>query len=98
MRRFIVYRPNPPENYVGKGLANEANEIQFEGVVFTDGTCVVRWRTEFKSHSVWNSFEDLYKVHGHPEYGTEIMFLDEAAEFTRMYPGVKDRFSYMRKS
>lgn len=76
MRRFECYRPNPPEEYREQGLAAAPDEVQFEGVIFTDGTCVIRWRTDYKSHSVWNSFEDLMRVHGHPEYGTELRFLD----------------------
>jgi hypothetical protein len=36
----------------------------------------VRWLTEFRSHSIWASWDDLEKVHGHPEYGTVIEWLD----------------------
>lgn len=77
MRRFILYRPNPPENYVADGYANRPDEVQLEGVVFSDGTVVVRWCTETRSHSIWNCFEDFMKVHGHPEYGTFLKWLDE---------------------
>lgn len=76
MRRFYCFRPNPPAEYLEQGLAAPPDEVQFEGVIFTDGTCVIRWKTQYKSHSVWESFEDLIKVHGHPEYGTEIRFID----------------------
>jgi hypothetical protein len=31
MKRFIIYRPNPPENYVEEGYANPPNEKQLEG-------------------------------------------------------------------
>jgi len=46
------------------------------GVVFPDGTCVLRWNGPSVSHSIWASFEDAMKVHGHPEprYGTEIVW------------------------
>lgn len=77
MRRFKVYRPNPPEEYYSAGAANAPDEVQFEGIVFSDGTVCVRWLTEYRSHSVWASFEDLDKIHGHPEYGTKIEWLDE---------------------
>jgi hypothetical protein len=76
MRRFQVFRPNPPANYVEEGYANPAGQVQLEGCVFTDGTCVIRWTTETRSHSVWGSFDDFYKVHGHPEYGTVVQWLD----------------------
>lgn len=76
MRRFIGYRPNPPEEYIGKGITNVDGTADYEGVIFSDGTVVLRWCTAFKSHSVWDSYESFYQVHGHPEYGTEIRFLD----------------------
>ena len=77
MRRFECYRPEPPDGYRESGVANAPDEVQFEGVMFSDGTCVVRWMTVYRSHSVWASLSDLLAVHGHPEYGTEIRWLDE---------------------
>jgi hypothetical protein len=76
MRRFRCYRPSPPPEYYEQGTANPPDEVQFEGVVFSDGTACVRWLTEFRSHSIWASWDDLEKVHGHPEYGTVIEWLD----------------------
>jgi hypothetical protein len=29
---------------------------------------------------VWNSFDDFCKIHGHPEYGTVVQWLDQPAE------------------
>jgi hypothetical protein len=77
MRRFEVLRPEPPEAYLAAGTANAPGEVQFEGVVFSDGTVAVRWLTAFRSHSVWACLEDLAKVHGHPEYGTQWRWLDQ---------------------
>ena len=76
MRRFQVYRPAPPPEYRELGAANAPDEVQFEGVEFTDGTVVVRWLTEFRSHSVWTCLADLEKIHGHPEYGTIWKWID----------------------
>ena len=76
MRRFHCYRPSPPQEYYEQGVANAPDEVQFEGVVFSDGKCAVRWLTDFRSISVWDSYADLEKVHGHPEYGTRIEWLD----------------------
>jgi len=76
MRRFECYRPDPPEGYREQGVANAPDQVQFEGVEFSDGTVVLRWMTDFRSHSVWASMADMLKVHGHPEYGTEIRYLD----------------------
>jgi hypothetical protein len=76
MRRFRVYRPHPPEEYLQNGSANPPEEVQFEGVVFSDGTVCVRWLTARRSHSVWASMDDLLEVHGHPEYGTKLVWMD----------------------
>jgi hypothetical protein len=56
---------------------NSSDAVQYEGVVFSDGTCVLRWRTAVGSCSVFKSFEDAMRIHGHPEYGTKIVFADE---------------------
>lgn len=77
MKRFQGYRPAPPAEYYDNGTANPPDEVQYEGVVFTDGSVALRWRTAFRSTSVWSSYDDFYQVHGHPEYGTRIEWLDE---------------------
>lgn len=77
MRRFEVYRPAPPPEYCEQGAANAPDEVQFEGVVFSDGTVAVRWLTEFRSCSIWSSLADLEQIHGHPEYGTIWKWLDD---------------------
>lgn len=50
--------------------------IVLEGVVFSDGTTVVRWLVSGKPQStnVWESFEDFKFIHidSHPTNGTEI--------------------------
>lgn len=77
MKRFTVYRPNPPEEYKENGHANNPDEIQCEGVLFDDGTVAVRWLTKYRSFSNWENWESFVQVHGHPEYGTIIKWLDE---------------------
>lgn len=79
MRRFRVYRQNPPDSYRASGWANAPGEPQFEGVVFSDGSVCVRWLTRVASHSLWASFADLDAVHGgqgHPEYQTRTEWED----------------------
>jgi hypothetical protein len=76
VRTFKGYRPSPPEEYETKGITNGGRSWDYEGVIFSDGTVVLRWATAYKSHSVWSSYEDFYHVHGHPEYGTVIEFDD----------------------
>lgn len=71
---FTGYRPSPPEEYKKKGITNAGDTPDYQGVMFDDGTVVIRWLTQYRSHSVWNSWNDFYQVHGHPEYGTRIQF------------------------
>lgn len=77
MKRFCGYRPLPPDEYVNKSITNAGEAPDYEGVVFSDGTVAVRWLTQYRSHSVWANWTDFYHVHGHPEYGTRIEWLDE---------------------
>ena len=76
MRRFVGYRPEPPERYLESGHANPVDQPQYEGIVFSDGSCCVRWRTAVNSTSVWASYSDFAKVHGHADYKTRIEWLD----------------------
>ena len=78
MRTFAGYRPNPPEDYARKGITNCGYVPDYEGVIFADGSVVIRWLTTYKSHSVWPDWDTFYQVHGHPEYGTVIEFDDAA--------------------
>jgi hypothetical protein len=76
MRTFRGFRPSPPEEYVSKQITNAGQKPDYEGVIFSDGTVVLRWLTDFRSHSVWADYVSFYQVHGHPEYGTVIVFDD----------------------
>lgn len=78
IRRFTAYRPLVAEKGNHNLLQmNAPDEVQYEGVVFSDGSCALRWRTAVNSTSLWASFEDAMEIHGHPEYGTRIVFHDE---------------------
>ena len=77
MNRFVAYRTLDISDTHLPHQVNPPDEIQYEGVVFDNGKCVLNWRTAVSSISVWDSFEDAMRVHGHPEYGTKIFFLDE---------------------
>lgn len=39
--------------------------IVAEGVKFSDGTCVLRWVTQWRSTAVYATVEDLDAIHGH---------------------------------
>jgi hypothetical protein len=77
MKRFTVYRTQisirDTHNHYQKNLDDEP---QFEGVIWTDGTVSLRWLTQCRSWSTWNSIEDMLNVHGHAEYGTVIEWHD----------------------
>ena len=74
MKTFVMYRRNDISDTHDSNQVNLPSEPQFEGVIFTDGSCAIRWMTAKKSTSVWNSFEDMLAVHGHPEYGSELVW------------------------
>ena len=80
MKRFTCYRPNAPAEYLEQAIANAPDQPQFEGVVFEDGTVCQHWLTIGRSHVIWQSFDDLMKIHGHPEYGTYFEWQDGEPE------------------
>lgn len=79
MQRFTVYRRNISKSYHYD--ANPDSEAQFEGVIWTDGTVSLRWLTATNSWSTWDNIVDMLNVHGHLEYGTEIVWHDGEAPF-----------------
>jgi hypothetical protein len=60
MRLFLMVRDEDVTGVSGTGVVAE-------GVEFTDGTTVIRWRTESGPQStvVWDVLADARKVHGH---------------------------------
>lgn len=72
MKLFVGYRPNPPEYYHNQGLANPPDVPQYQGVVFDDGSVALRWMTAVNSTSFFETYDQFFLVHGHPEYGTRI--------------------------
>ena len=79
MKRFTAYRDNMDDRAThNENQKNLETEPQYEGVIFSDGTCALRWLTPLASTSVWPDFETAMGVHGHPEYGTRIVFHTQA--------------------
>ena len=70
MKTFIVFRTLDISDTHNENQCNDPSEPQFEGVVFADGKTVIHWLTKVGSVSVFDSFEDMMAIHGHPEYGT----------------------------
>lgn len=49
--------------------------IVAEGVVFSDGTVVLRWLTEVNSTAIYPSLDAVRRIHGH-DGATEILMDD----------------------
>lgn len=58
MRQFVMVRDEDTTGYSGTG------EVA-DGVVFPDGTTVIRWRGDHRSTVVWADLEEARAVHGH---------------------------------
>lgn len=74
MRRFTMSRAEDPKGRSGTGVV-------LEGIVFSDGSCVVRWMgtgMPQKSTAVWNSYADFAAMHvdDHPK-NSIITWIDE---------------------
>lgn len=74
MKLFTMYRRAVPELTHDENQRNAPDEPQFQGVVFDDGRVSVRWLTAKRSVSVWDNMEDMLAIHGHPEYGSELVW------------------------
>jgi hypothetical protein len=75
-----MFRRNVPTETHDENQRGSPDEPQFEGIVFTDGSVAVRWRTAIHCTSVWASMDDMLKIHGHPEYGSELIWHDPEAK------------------
>jgi hypothetical protein len=72
IQTFKVYRETPPADYMETGAAKPPDEVQMEGIIFSDGTVVVRWQTMDHSTAIFPHMGMFMAIHGHPEYGTRI--------------------------
>lgn len=68
MRRFILNRDEDVSGCSGTGVVAE-------GVVFTDGTTVLRWLTEYTSTAIYDSAKELISIHGHGG-STQLQWID----------------------
>lgn len=78
IKTFTAYRKADISSTHDSNQLNPPDEPQFEGCVFSDGSVALRWLTAKRSTSVWQSLDDAMAIHGHPEYGTVIVW-DELA-------------------
>lgn len=68
MRRFVLRRMEDETGVSGTGDVAE-------GVVFSDGTAAMRWRTAQTSTAIYSSIEALEAIHGHGGR-TQVVFTD----------------------
>lgn len=70
LRRFVLQRNEDVSGVSGTGVVAE-------GIQFTDGVCVIRWKTvPIASTAVYDSVDDLIGIHGH-EGATQISWIDQ---------------------
>lgn len=69
MRRFHLYRLEDESGKSGKGIVAE-------GIVFTDGSVVIRWMSTTPTTTLFNARADMEKIHGH-DGKTQIIWKDE---------------------
>ena len=80
MKRFEMIRERDTGAEKSGGGHSGTGKV-LEGIVFSDGTCVVRWSIEGQENStaVWSSFDAFahFHVDKRPENGTTLNWLDE---------------------
>lgn len=69
MRAFYLYRIVDTSKVSGTGMVAE-------GVEFSDGTCALRWLSEYRSTAIYNSLKELERIHGH-NGSTEVRFIQK---------------------
>jgi hypothetical protein len=77
-RTFSVYRTEDISANHDANQMNPPDEVQYFGTIFPSGKAVINWNTAIKSVSVFDSLDDLWKIHGHAQdgYGTEVLWHD----------------------
>ena len=68
MARFVLDRTEDVSGASGTGTVAE-------GVVFSDGTAVLRWMVGLRSTAIYDSIEDLAAIHGH-DGATQVRWLE----------------------
>lgn len=70
MKRFVLDRHEDESGVSGTGLVAE-------GVVFSDGTCALRWLGDLRSTAVYESLADIEAIHGHSGKTLVVIYSDE---------------------
>jgi hypothetical protein len=69
MRRFYFVRQTDVSGTSGTGAV-------CEGVMFSDGSVVLRWLTFLSSTALYKSIEDAIAIHGHDGM-TDLLWIDD---------------------
>lgn len=100
IQRFTVYRRNLSDRGTHTEVQRNPDDApQYEGVIWSDGSVTLRWLTACASTSVWKDIETMLMVHGHPEYGTDIMWHDGPAPeiWIHLLQGYKEKVEEANK-
>lgn len=68
-RRFIMCRLKDESGVSGEGLIAE-------GTKFSSGKCVISWTSDVHSVEVYDSIDEIVRIHGH-EGKTRIVWIDK---------------------
>lgn len=58
MKKFSLYRQVDESGVSGTGKVAE-------GIIFSNGTCVLNWLTVYRSLGVYPTIQELENIHGH---------------------------------
>ena len=79
MPRFRIAVATAPFRLPIKEAITAAARMGAEGVQFENGKCALAWLTDSPSIAVYDSLEDIEKIHGH-QGETEIVWLPSACQ------------------
>jgi hypothetical protein len=68
MKRFVLNRKEDKGGVSGTGIVAE-------GIVFSNGKCVISWRTKYTSVAIYDDLKTLEAIHGHGG-ATQIKWVD----------------------
>lgn len=77
LKLFSMYRRGDISEDHDENQRVDPDKPQFDGVVFRSGKAVISWNTEAKSIAVFDSFEELMKIHGHNKPGIDDRYQSE---------------------
>jgi hypothetical protein len=77
LKLFSMYRRGDISEDHDENQRTDPDKPQFDGVIFRSGKAVISWNTEAKSVAVFDSFDELMKIHGHDKPGIDDRYQSE---------------------